>query len=96
MSRPEGHERSAAVKAIAKRQRDAYRRDSEEQHKNDPKQGEVGFYFTVRQSGGTSGRRYWVQFKVDENYHAQWVGGTKANKATMDRVNAIDWSKPTI
>lgn len=95
MSRPKSEDREAALKAMRKRERERYVREFEEKHKNDPKQGEVGFYFTVRQAGGASKRRYWVCFTVDKDFKAQWSGGTKPNDATMARVNAIDWSKPT-
>jgi hypothetical protein len=80
-------------KAMRKRERERYARQYEEKHKNEPKQGEVGFFFTVRQSGGSSHRRYWVCFTVDAGFKAQWSGGVKPNANTLARVNAIDWSK---
>lgn len=59
-----------------------------------PKRGEVGYYFTVRQEGGASRRKYYVMFKIGPDFKAVWCGGVKANKHTWDRVDAIDWSKP--
>lgn len=87
------------MRDITKRERAKRKAEMVEKQKTDPKQGEVGFYFTVRQSGGKSNRRYYVCFRVDENYKAQWLGrqgGVKPNKYTLERVNAIDWSKPVI
>lgn len=83
------------LKEIRKTERERHKAEMVERSKTEPKQGEVGFYFTIRQPGGNSNRRYWVCFKVDENFKAQWCGGTKANKHTLERVNSIDWSKPS-
>lgn len=95
MSRPTTQKAVDAVPgAMRKREREQYRDGWDEKHKDDPRQGEVGFYFTVRQSGGASRRRYWVCFTVDKDFKAQWSGGVKPNASTLERVNAIDWSKP--